>query len=152
MSEKEEKKIDIHNKGNRTYHIAEGVALEPGRTLAVSASKAKTLMEAYPRDIISPNDLRSGEEEGNGLAHLAHIDALEAENTSLKGTLETVRVLLENSEKSVKNLQEELAANVKTVGEQDTLIAEMRTAHDATLLELKDAKTEIEELKKKVPK
>ena len=53
-------KIDIHNAGERDYHLEDGQTLTPGKTLAVESKLGEKLLAAYPTEIITPDSLRSG--------------------------------------------------------------------------------------------
>lgn len=53
-------KTDIHNRSGREFTLRDGQILLPGRTVSVEGSLADELLKSYPRDIITPDSLRSG--------------------------------------------------------------------------------------------
>lgn len=54
-----DKMTDVHNQSSRTYTSPSGIHIEPGHTEALPNSEAAILMKNYPRDLISPDSLRS---------------------------------------------------------------------------------------------
>jgi len=79
MAEKT-KKIDVHNKGLRDYHTPSGVVIPSGRTVELDEAEGKAMLAGYPRDLISPDTLRSA--SGNQSAA-----ELRAENERLQGVV-----------------------------------------------------------------
>lgn len=67
MAEKT-KKIDVHNKGLRDYHTPSGVVISSGQTVELDEDEGKAMLAGYPRDLISPDALRSS--SGQSVAEL----------------------------------------------------------------------------------
>ncbi len=86
MPKNEEKtKVDVHNKGERTYTTPSGATLAAGQTIALEAEEAETLMASYPRDLISPDALRSAPASQSDKDRRAEIDRLQGIVTGLEG-------------------------------------------------------------------
>jgi uncharacterized phage infection (PIP) family protein YhgE len=52
-------KIDVHNKGSRTYTSPSGIPVASGQTVQLDREEGEAMMKGYPRELISPDDLRS---------------------------------------------------------------------------------------------
>jgi len=61
---------DVFNQSNRTYTSPSGVHVLPKQTTQLEDSDAKKLMEAYPRDLISPDSLRTAPASDAGQVEL----------------------------------------------------------------------------------
>lgn len=77
----ETKMVDIHNRGEREYHSPSGISIKQGQTVALPADEAESLLKGYPKDLITPESLRSS----------SGPTALEIENESLKAELERLK-------------------------------------------------------------
>jgi len=89
MAEKT-KKIDVHNKGLRDYHTPSGVVIPSGRTVELDEDEGKAMLAGYPRDLISPDTLRSA--SGN-----QSVAELRAENERLQGVVTDLETKLKAS-------------------------------------------------------
>lgn len=98
----EKKKLDVYNRSSRGYTSPSGVQVPGGQTVQLDEDEALTMLKGYPRDLISPDTLRSSP-ASQGDAELKEeierlqgvVAVLEAE----KGVLET----------TVKELEAEVA-------------------------------------------
>ncbi len=77
----ETKMVDIHNRGEREFHSPSGIVIKQGQTVALPADEAESLLKGYPKDLITPDSLRSS----------SGPSALEMENESLKAELEKLK-------------------------------------------------------------
>lgn len=118
------KKIRVHNKGNREYTIpgekkgenkfGKPRMLQPGRAIELDEKTAKKYIEAYPNDLIEFDSLVSGEKkniskendrlESENASHLEKIGKIEPELKTLK---EKVKLLEANADPDVNAMAAE---------------------------------------------
>lgn len=55
--EKEVVRVELHNRGLRTWELPGGIVLDPGETESVPEDIAKKFAKDYPRDLILATDL-----------------------------------------------------------------------------------------------
>lgn len=119
-------KIDVYNKGERLYHSPSGIEIPGGQTTSLPAAEAESLMKSYPRDLISPDSLRSTPVDVKGLEKL--INELRADIDDLKADLSAV-----TKEKEDLNTQ---ALEATTVKEEMAKELEQSEAFKDILLDL----------------
>lgn len=129
-------KIDVYNKGERLYHSPSGIEIPGGQTTNLPAAEAESLMKSYPRDLISPDSLRSTPVDVKGQEKL--INELRAENDDLKAGLAAV-----TKEKEDLNTQALEAVTVKEELAKELKIAE---SFKGILLDILTEVQKVEEL------
>lgn len=83
-------KVDVYNRSERLYDSPTGVKIPSHSTVALESDEALAMMKNYPRDLISPDSLRSipsaqsnKDQHDLIVALQGRISALETEVTAL---------------------------------------------------------------------
>jgi hypothetical protein len=77
-------KIDVHNRGSRTYTTPSGVHIQGGTTVQLDREEGEALLKGYPRDLISPDSLRSSPSVQSNADQHNKIVELQAKVTELE--------------------------------------------------------------------
>lgn len=105
-------KVDVYNRGARSYTSPSGVELKPNTTTQLDEGEAAALMAGYPRDLISPDDLRSSpasqssKDQSELVASLQSVVSdLTAKNTELQTQVNDLTAKLNTLESAYKTEQ-----------------------------------------------
>ena len=144
-------KIDVHNKGGRTYTSPSGIEIPGGHTVQLDRDEGETMMKSYPRELISPDDLRSTSSAQSNRDQHEEIVRLQSKVTEL----ETGSV---TDPKGVKKIAELEASLLDLATKSTAMIGELTEKNTELAKALEDAKkmatdayAEIDELKNLIP-
>jgi hypothetical protein len=84
---KPQKKVDVFNRGERSYTSPSGVHVAGGVSTPLDEDEAKSLMAAYPNDLISPDSLRSSPSSQSDKDRRAEIERLQGVVSDLEAKL-----------------------------------------------------------------
>lgn len=114
-------KIDVHNRGSRTYTTPSGIHLQGGQTTQLDADEAESMMKGYPADLISPDSLRSvSSAQSNSDQHKLIVE-LQAKVTELEKAGVSDPKGIKRIDELETALKTALATNAELAGKNDEL-------------------------------
>lgn len=92
MAKETIQKIDVRNQSTRDYRSPSGILVPGGQTTSLPKEEGESMLKSYPKDLISPDALRSSPASQSDADRRKEIDRLQGVIEDLKGKLaESVR-------------------------------------------------------------
>lgn len=101
-------KIDVYNRSGRTYTTPSGVHLQGEQTTQLDREEAETMLKSYPRDLISPDALRSSPSSQSDNDRRKEIERLQGIVEVLETDKKNLQEALDNAGTKVKDLNAEV--------------------------------------------
>lgn len=147
-------KIDVHNKGSRTYTSPSGVEISSGQTVQLDKDEGESMMASYPRELISPDSLRSSPSAQSNKDQHDEIVKLQKKVDSLESGAVTDPKGVKRIEELETALKTALSTNAELAQKYDGLSKAYedltKTLEDAKAM-TKEAYKQVDELRAMVP-